>query len=170
MIYNFEQCMDWLLVHEGGYVSHPKDPGGETNMGITARTYAEWLGSEPSQDAIRELSVDDATKIYQERYWDKICGDELPSGVDWSVFDWSVNSGPGRAARALQSIVNVATDGSIGPLTLNAVDIRDPVDIIEQMHEKRQIFYESLGTFKTFGKGWTRRNGETKAQSLSLAT
>ena len=168
MIYNFEQCMDWLLVHEGGYVSHPKDPGGETNMGITARTYAEWLGSEPSQDAIRELSVDDATKIYQQRYWDRICGDELPSGVDWSVFDWAVNSGVGRSARTLQKIIGVTADGGIGPITLNAIAVHDTEKLVTDMYSRRQAFYERLKTFEHFGKGWTRRNEETLEQAIEL--
>ena len=33
-----------LLHHEGGYINHPKDPGGETNLGVTKRVYEEYLG------------------------------------------------------------------------------------------------------------------------------
>ncbi|HFC6667126.1 TPA: glycosyl hydrolase 108 family protein, partial [Neisseria meningitidis] len=34
----FNRFIERVLSHEGGYVNHPKDPGGETNWGITKRT------------------------------------------------------------------------------------------------------------------------------------
>jgi len=168
MIKNFEKCLEWLLEHEGGYVDHPEDPAGKTNKGITIGTYEGWLGRAVSEDMIRNIPDDHVEKIYREKYWDKIYADELPSGIDWSVFDWAVNSGSNRAVKNLQSCVGVSQDGFMGPKTLNATDQMDTLHLIDELYNKRQRFYENLSTFKTFGKGWTRRNKQTKEQSLSL--
>jgi len=52
---NFEECLKMLLHHEGGYVDHPEDPGGETNLGVTKKVYEEWGGTKNMKD----LTVED---------------------------------------------------------------------------------------------------------------
>ena len=165
---NFEQCMGWLLEHEGGYVNHPSDPGGETNLGVTRAVYEQYAGRQVMDGEMEGLTHDDVYPIYKENYWDRIKGDSLPSGVDWSVFDWCVNSGVSRAAKALQRIVGVEQDGGIGPMTISAVSDFPCDDIIDKLHYARQSFYQKLSTFETFGKGWTTRNNETKQQALGM--
>lgn len=165
---NFDHCLEMLLKHEGGFVNHPKDPGGATNLGVTLATYEQWVGRDVTIDEMKTLTVADVAPIYKERYWDAVRGDDLPSGVDWAVFDWAVNSGPRRAAKALQKAVAATQDGAIGPMTLRAVANHDASDLIHSIHDQRQKFYESLGTFDTFGKGWTRRNKETLEAALEL--
>jgi len=95
-------------------------------------------------------------------------GDDLPSGLDWAVFDWAVNSGTGRSAKALQTCIGTTADGAIGPNTLKKLAEFDPKEIVMQMFEARQAFYESLSTFDTFGKGWSRRNQETLDQAITM--
>ena len=97
---NFDDCLKMLLKHEGGYVNHPKDPGGETNLGVTRKVWEEWIGKPAGPDAMKKLTVNDVAPLYRKMYWDKVRGDDLPGGVDWAVFDWAVNSGTGRAAKA----------------------------------------------------------------------
>lgn len=166
---NFDKCLEMVLKHEGGFVNHPKDPGGATNMGVTLATYEQWVGRSVSIEEMKNLAFQDVAPIYKKNYWDKVRGDDLPSGVDWSVFDWAVNSGPGRAAKALQKIVMVGQDGAIGPITLAAVHNHDAKEVIEAMYHSRQRFYENLSTFETFGRGWTRRNKETLEAALGMA-
>lgn len=166
---NFDKCLEMVLKHEGGFVNHPKDPGGATNMGVTLATYEQWVGRSVTIEEMKNLAFEDVAPIYKENYWDKVRGDDLPSGVDWSVFDWAVNSGPGRAAKALQKIVMVGQDGAIGPITLAAVHNHDAKEVIEAMYHSRQRFYENLSTFETFGRGWTRRNKETLEAALGMA-
>ena len=166
---NFELCLKMLLKHEGGFVDHPKDPGGMTNLGVTKAVYEDVLGREVTEQEMRALTEEDVKPVYKKLYWDRCWGDELPSGVDWAVFDWAVNSGPSRAAKALQRAVNAKPDGAIGPNTLEAVEAVDPRDIIEQLAEERELFYRALSTFDTFGKGWLRRNDETRDTALELA-
>ena len=165
---NFYMCLSMLLEHEGGFVNHPKDPGGMTNLGVTKKAFEEYKGTEVSEQEMRDLLPTDVTPFYREKYWDKIKGDDLPAGVDWAVFDWCVNSGPSRAARALQVVVNATADGAIGPKTLEKVNEREASEIIKDLHAVRQEFYENLSTFDTFGKGWTRRNKETLEQALEM--
>lgn len=165
---NFDKCLEMLLKHEGGFVNHPRDPGGATNLGVTKKTYEAWIGHSVSIDEIKELTVEDVAPIYKARYWDAVRGDELPSGVDWAVFDWGVNSGPSRAAKALQKAAGASQDGKIGPLSLRAVANHEPKDLIERIYHTRQNFYERLSTFDTFGKGWTRRNKETLETAIEM--
>ena len=78
-----------ILHHEGGYVNHPRDPGGETNLGVTKRVYEEFGGEKDMKD----LTVEDVAIIYKKGYWDKCKCDSLPSGLDLVVFDFAVNAG-----------------------------------------------------------------------------
>ena len=165
---NLEECMARLLEHEGGYVWHAQDPGGETNFGVTRAVYEQYVGRQVMDGEMEGLTHDDVYPIYKENYWDAVRGDDLPSGVDWSCFDWAVNSGKSRASKALQRIVGVEADGGIGPMTLRAVAEVEPEEIVKQMHYVRDKFYRSLDTFEVFGKGWVRRNDETKEQALHL--
>lgn len=165
---NFEQCLEMLLHHEGGFVNHPKDPGGMTNLGVTKKVYDAWIGRTSSEEEMRALTPQDVAPIYKKNYWDKVRGDDLPSGVDWMAFDWAVNSGAGRPAKAIQRIVGAKQDGAIGPKTLQAVMDIEPDKIVEGVYHIRQKFYENLKTFSTFGRGWTRRNQETLEQAKKL--
>jgi len=166
---NFSKCLDMLLHHEGGFVNHPDDPGGMTNLGVTKAVYEKYIKRNATEAEMRALTKIDVSPIYRSNYWDRGHCDDLPSGVDWSVFDWGVNSGMGRAAKALQRVVGVTADGAIGPMTIKATHDIKPQDVIVKMHSTRQNFYESLSTFKTFGKGWTRRNNETLETALEMA-
>ena len=161
---NFDECLKMLLHHEGGYVNHPKDPGGETNLGVTKRVYEKWGGTKDMKD----LTVEDVAPIYKKNYWDRCKCDDLESGVDWVVFDWAVNSGTGRSAKAIQKICGASQDGAIGPKTLALIKSQNTEYIIEEFGKIRQNFYESLKTFDTFGKGWTRRNKETTEKAIKM--
>ena len=165
---NYDKCLETILHHEGGYVNHPEDPGGETNLGVTKRVYQEWGGTKDMKD----LTFDDVAPIYKKNYWDKMKCDDLPSGLDLCVFDFGVNAGPGRAAKYLQSLIGTVADGGIGPNTLAKLkeytDETGVKETITNYQNERQDYYEKLSTFKTFGRGWTRRVEETTKLALEL--
>ena len=96
---NFDSALEAILHHEGGYVNHPADPGGMTNLGVTKRVWEEWVGHEVDEKTMRALTPEIVGPMYKAKYWDKIKGDDLPAGVDYIVFDAAINSGPGRAAK-----------------------------------------------------------------------
>lgn len=158
MIVNFDKSLEYVLAHEGGYVNHPKDPGGATNKGVTQKTYNDYLrrvGVSPR--SVKFISDDEVKSIYERQYWDVLKCDELPSGVDYAVFDFGVNSGPSRSAKFLQRIVGAKQDGIIGSETIGLVKSLDPKKVIEDLCEMRMNFVRGLSTFDTFGRGWTRR-------------
>lgn len=159
---NFQRALSAVLKHEGGYVDHPKDPGGATNLGITIGTAkANKMDLDRDGDVdkadVKLIKASDAGPVYKARYWDTVRGDDLPSGVDYAVFDFAVNSGPARAAIYLQEIVGVAPDGKIGALTLAAVAQWDSTTLINELCAKRIDFLKCLSTWPTFGKGWSSR-------------
>jgi lysozyme family protein len=154
---NFDSALEAVLHHEGGFVNHPSDPGGMTNLGVTKKVWEEWVGYEVDEKVMRSLTPNHVWPMYKAKYWDKIKGDDLPSGVDYAVFDAAVNSGPGRAAKWLQSCVGVEPDGGIGPKTLAAVAAFDPADLVEDYAKRRLSFLMDLPHWPTFGKGWGRR-------------
>lgn len=166
---NFEQSLKMLLHHEGGYVWHPEDPGGETNLGVTRAVYEQWVGRQVMDGEMKALTVADVAPIYKTNYWDRIRADDLPSGLDFAAFDWAVNSGTGRPAKVIQKYISAKQDGAIGPKTLALVAENDPSKMIQYLYEQRQKFYERLKTFETFGKGWTRRNQETLKAAMEMA-
>lgn len=166
---NFLDALAAVLHHEGGFVNHPKDPGGMTNLGVTKRVWEEWVGHEVDEKAMRALTPETVAPMYKAKYWDKIRGDDLPDGVDYVVFDASINSGPGRAAKWLQTAVGAVPDGAIGAGTLAKVAAMDAKAIIEKYQDTRLAFLKSLPTWDTFGKGWERRVTEVQDSALKMA-
>jgi len=166
---NFEKSLKMILHHEGGYVNHPSDPGGRTNLGVTQAVYEDWMDRPITEAEMKSLTVADVTPIYKKNYWDRARCDDLQSGVDFAVFDLCVNGGVGRGAKMLQKVAGVTQDGGIGSQTLGAVSKMNSSVIIEQYTAEREAFYRRLKTFDTFGRGWLRRNAETRMAALKMA-
>ena len=169
---NFDKCLKMLLKHEGGFVNHPRDPGGMTNLGVTKAVYDKWVGKSSTEAEMRALTPDDVAPIYKKNYWDKCKCDDLPAGLDLCVFDFGVNAGTGRAAKYLQNMAGATADGAIGPNTIKKVNEYIEEHGIEyavkKYQAKRQGYYERLKTFETFGRGWTRRVTETTESALKM--
>lgn len=167
---NFSSALKEILKHEGGFVNHPADPGGITNLGVTKRAYEAYVGRTVSEAEMKKLTPTVVAPFYKTQYWDRVRGDELPAGIDLCVFDFGVNAGPGRAIKLLQRLIGVADDGVIGPMTVNATRAfaeRHGVDyVITQYQQLRRNYYKSLSTFKVFGKGWLRRVDEVEKTAL----
>lgn len=167
----FRTALAAVLVHEGGYVDHPKDPGGPTNQGVTQRVYDAWR----MQRGLERRSVKDMTSaevgmIYQVQYWDVIQGAKLPAGVDYVVFDGAVNSGPVQSAKWLQRALGVPADGHIGERTLRAVrECRNHDDLVAAICAMRLAFLQALRTWATFGKGWTSRVNDVRQRGQAMA-
>ena len=170
---NFDFALKELLKHEGGYVNHPADPGGRTNLGVTQKVYEEWVGYPVSEKIMRGLTPDHVRALYRVKYWDAVKGDELPDGLDLCVFDFGVNAGPSRAKRYLQMLVGAKPDGIIGPNTMQALKDKASAvgakELIRGYSDLRHKYYRKLRHFKTFGRGWTRRVNEVEEAALHMA-
>ena len=153
MSLSFHQMFDRLIGHEGGYVNDPRDPGGETNWGITKRTAQAngYIGPMIS------MTRDEAFEIYRRAFWLRYQCDKMPEAVAFQFFDAAVNHGFGNASRMLQRAVGVADDGVIGSRTIAAIKQTAISDVIMRLNAERLEFYCKLDNFTSFGKGWVRR-------------
>ena len=165
---NWDNAFKMMLASEGGYVNHPSDPGGMTNLGVTKRVWEEWLGRESNEKEMRSLTPEMVEPLYKRKFWDACKCDNMPTGVDYLVFDFAVNAGVGRSAKILQTAVGVTPDGGIGPITLAAVKAQDPAELIQKFSDAKEAFYRSLNTFPTFGKGWLNRVAAVKIKASSM--
>lgn len=160
---NFSAALAEVFRHEGGYINHPKDPGGETNFGISKRAY-------PNEN-IRAMTPSRAANIYRRDYWNKVRGDEMPDGIDLVAFDPSVNSGVSRGSKWLQSALGVTQDGKIGMVTVGKAQAEpNGVAVIQRACAARMGFLRGLRTWGTFGKGWTRRVVSVEATAVAMNT
>lgn len=170
---NWGAAFKATLKHEGGFVNHPKDPGGMTNLGVTKRVWDDYTGRRATEAEMRALTPEKVKPLYKTNYWDRVAGDELPSGIDFAVYDFAVNSGPSRAIRIAQKITGTKQDGVMGPATLARIraycDTYDAETFVITYQHERLAFLQSLSTFQTFGKGWSRRVAEVEDQGVALA-
>jgi lysozyme family protein len=165
---NWQKSFELMLKSEGGYVNNPLDPGGRTNLGVTQGTWESWVGRASDEPEMRSLTPSKVEPLYKQRYWDAVRGDDLPVGLDYLVFDFAVNAGPGRAIKVMQSAVGATPDGGFGPLTMAAVKAIDPVELINKFSHAKEDFYRSLSQFPVFGKGWLNRVADVKVKANSM--
>lgn len=150
---NFEKAFEKLLGHEGGFVDHPRDPGGATRWGITQRV----ARAHGYAGDMRSFPVTDAKRIARTDYWDAVRADEMPDAVRFDLFDAAYNSGAKQAIKWLQRAAGASDDGIIGPKTIAAVRMADPHLLSKRFNGHRLRFMTDLKTWPTFGRGWARR-------------
>ena len=146
---SFDRSVEFILKHEGGYVNHPRDPGGETNMGIAKKFY-------PDLD-IKNLTKSQAIEIYRRDYWERARCHEMPAAIAHMVFDSAVNQGISASARILQRSLKVRDDGVIGPVTLAAIRSANQTALLSEITAVRGNWYAATRNVDTFGLGWFRR-------------
>lgn len=170
---NFDYILNRIFAEEGGYVDHPSDPGGATNMGITRATLATWRNStigNTSKMEVKNLTKKEASEIYRKKYWNPIKGDELPGGIDMVVMDYGVNSGVSRSVKLLQAMLGVTQDGVVGPNTIKAAwAVKDTQKFVHEFMDNRLRFLKGLKTWPTFSKGWQARVNRVRAEAAALA-
>jgi lysozyme family protein len=166
---HYEKCLELVLKYEGGYSNDAADPGGPTNYGITIADYRQYINPNGTASDVQNMSLSDAQKIYKAHYWDALSCDQLPVGVDFAVFDYGVNSGISRSAKVLQGLVGADVDGEIGPETISQTRAASALDLVRKICDERLAFLRGLSTWGTFGKGWSSRVNDVRANALQMA-
>lgn len=172
MIENWQRAFDLVLKSEGGYVNDNTDHGGETNLGVTRAAWGEYVGRPIRDGEMRALTRDMVKPFYKARYWDKVRGDDLPAGLDYAVFDFAVNAGPGRAAKFLQRAVGVAEDGILGPATMAEVQRANAAEVLAQFSAAKESFYKGLvdrdPSQRRFINGWLARVDQVERAAATM--
>lgn len=164
---NFARALPLVLAHEGGFVNLAEDPGGATNKGVTLATFRAYVKPNGTIDELKAITDAQVATVYYRHYWSAVNAQALPSGIDYAVFDFAVNSGPARAAKYLQGVLGVAQDGRVGPQTIAAVEKANARDVIDALCDERLGFLKRIKhkgklMWETFGKGWSRRVADVR--------
>lgn len=146
---NFDEAFERLIGHEGGYVNHRDDPGGETKFGIAKRSY-------PGED-IPNMTIERAKQIYARDFWGPAGCDAMPDSAKLQVFDTAVNSGVKTAIRLAQKALDVPADGVLGPQTLQVLQSMPAPRFIARFNGQRLAYMASLANWPSFGRGWAIR-------------
>ncbi len=156
---NFDYCLKEVLKSEGGYSNDPSDSGGATNFGITITDYRKYIKKNGTPEDVKNMTVDQAAVIYKKRYWDALDCDNLPSGVDYTVFDYGVLSGLGRPRKDLQTFKD-----------------KTGADLINAINDERTAFLTTISNASNpkyahnakYRKGWLSRVARVRKSSLNM--
>ena len=173
---NWQQAFEQMLASEGLFTDDERDNGnklpdgrkGSTMLGVTQFNWEQHVGHQFTHDDMRKLTAADVEPLYKKKYWDAVRADELPSGIDYAVFDMGVNAGPSRSIKLMQSALGVTPDGGFGAITMAAVQAADPVDLIEKFSAEKEAFYRGLNDFPVYGTGWLNRVADVKQKATLM--
>lgn len=172
---NFALYFNELLKFEGGYIDHPKDKGGPTNLGVTLQTwikngYDVDLDGDIDKFDLKLINRADAEKIAKTLYWDKISGDQIKSqSVAEIIFDWAYNSGVKTASKKVQQALGIVPSGIIDPVTICAINAQPAKSLFELLKIRREKFYKDIVFYnpsqRVFLNGWLNRLEKIKFKS-----
>ena len=175
---NWDAAFNLMLKSEGGFSNDQRDSGnhlpdgreGSTMLGVTQYNWENWIGHEVTQEQMKKLTPEDVKPFYKKKFWDVCRCDDMPSGIDYLVFDYAVNAGCGGCAKVLQRAVGVVPDGGIGAVTLAAVNAIPEAELIEKFSEAKEAFYRSLSNFDVYGNGWLSRVADVKQHAATMVS
>ena len=173
---NWKQAFEQMLKSEGGFSDDEHDNGnklpdgrkGSTMLGVTQYNWEAHVGHQVTHDDMRKLTPADVEPLYKKKYWDAVRAEELPSGIDYMVFDMGVNAGPSRSIKLLQTAAGMTPDGLLGPITMSAVQAADPVILIIEFSHAKEDFYRSLTDFPRYGTGWLNRVANVRDKAILM--
>lgn len=173
---NFAQSLDLVLRAEDSkydtkpvVTNDPRDKGGWTKYGVTRKALGAFLGREATPDDVKNLTLETASKIYRQDYWNAVKADSLPVGVDYLLFDCAVNQGPVTAIKILQRTLGVEVDGRLGPVSFSRIKATDIGVLINGFCANRVRAYQALADFAVYGNGWVRRVNALKVKARQMA-
>jgi lysozyme family protein len=163
---DFIAALSDTLRYEGGYVNHPKDPGGATNLGITQAVYSEYCRRHGrAAQSVKNIAREEVESIYYTNYWLASCCHWMPGKLAQAVFDFAVNSGVKRALQYLQRIIGATDDGAFGERSLAAMNAyirtKGEDNLVFEYLRQREAFFNEIArkrpSMRVFLKGWLNR-------------
>lgn len=161
---DFEKAIPHVLKWEGGYVDHPADPGGATNMGIIFSiftNYADEFHLPKTKEGLKQLHEIQAKAIYRKQFWDRMKGDQIKDQqVAEIIFDGFVNMGY-NGLKIAQKEAGAQADGKIGEQSIQMINAANPKLLFDGIKDARIAYYKRLAERKpqmaVFLKGWLNR-------------
>lgn len=155
------KSLEFLSADEGEFTNRPlkDDPGGPTKYGVTAATLGAYrkLGRSATAEEVKNLTKQEADRIAVDKYASPIRYDDLPAGIDYMLLNMAYMSGPAQATKLAQELLEVAQDGQMGKITIDALYNVDPVDFIKSYVDRYMKYLKSLKNWKANSRGWTYR-------------
>ena len=172
MLSNFQKSLNYILQSEGLFVDNPADSGGATMKGITLSNYRIFKkNSHLTVNDLKNISDADVHDIYLSNYWNPARCSDLPSGIDYCVFDFAINAGVGRSIKTIQKCVGADVDGVLGAITISLIKQANPTILINQFSNEKEAFYQNIVANKpsqsVFLKGWLNRIDQVKQRALT---
>jgi len=175
MTENLDKALVYIFKSEAGFQSDPNDMGnklpdgraGCTNLGVTQAAWESYVGHPVTWNDMKALTAVKVTPFYKRKYWDAIRGDDLPTGIDYMMFDFAINAGPGRAIKLLQEAVGEKADGILGPISMSTIKAMPVKQLIERFTDTKEKYYKSLDNPK-YEKGWLARNETVEINALHM--
>ncbi len=159
----FDAAAAIVIGSEGPRSNDPRDSGGLTVFGHDQASWPDLLARVPPAvraqlpRSVDDLTRDQATLAYRAGYWDFVRGDDLPAPLALALFDAAVNQGLGWAPAAFQSVLGVAVDGDIGPVTVAAATGASTLDALGAFAWRRDQRYRQAANWSDYGHGWITR-------------
>ncbi|HEY9657378.1 MAG TPA: glycosyl hydrolase 108 family protein [Allocoleopsis sp.] len=185
---NRRAVLDYVFAHEGGYAERPEEGGGAVNMGITFTVFKDWIKShnvyaEPTWEDLKSLTRKEAEEIYVAKFLTPVHFDDFPAGIDYCVYDCSVNSGVAGSFKILQKALGLKPVNGKYDLRMKwAVNHRDPYEFIKLLCKTRLDTYRGYKTWnkianptapkgkqKTWGQIWTDRVNAVENRAIAMA-
>ncbi len=172
---NLDRALVYIFKSEAGFQSDPRDSGnklpdgraGCTNLGVTQRAWEEVVVHPVTWNDMRALTTVSVTPFYKRKYWDVVRGDNLPTGIDYMMFDFAINAGAGRAIKLLQECVGEKADGVLGPISMSTIKAMPLKQLIERFTDTKEKYYKSLNN-PTYEHGWLARNETVEINALHM--
>lgn len=162
---SFKSAIEMALKHEGYYSNDPVDRGGPTKFGITLATLSIYRKAPVSEAMVKELTLDEALKVYQALYWDPMLLEQVNDHrLSSIILDQAINRGCVAVTRKLQRLLGVGVDGIMGPRTIAALNLVDAKSFGLKFCFDAQMSYIEIcykdPTQLKFLRGWIARTQE----------
>jgi len=172
---NYDRSFALVLRSEGGFTTDINDSGnkmpdgraGSTNMGVTQRAWEEYVGHPVTWKDMRALTPDMISPFYKRKYWDACDCDQLPTPLDYMVFDFGVNAGVGRAVKLLQECLAVPVTGQVDKTTILVAKEIPIEELIASYSDTKRHYYKMLQN-PHYERGWLARVDTVEANAKNM--
>ena len=164
---HFESSLAWVLAQEGGFAKLAKDE--ITNLGVKKTVWEEWTGKKKTEADMRKLKIADVAPLYRKNYYEATSCPKIVYPLSLCVFDFAVNSGPGRALQGLSYLSGVSLDTKMRDKMIATInELPDKKRFINQFLDWRVNFLRNCRNYNLYGRGWEARVARLRTHAMDM--